>query len=186
MIEYTATGYRLWVPRKGKILYGRNVTFNKNKNIRSWKGNIRDCDCVCEKDDVKFVELVNDEIVVGNEVYIGENSGENRSEYVEEPIVECSDVTDDDVSVDPSVNVEPERTRHVRERKVSKNIEDYVISSYMASVHVDVEYPSNFREAIASEQAEEWRAAMQREIILCRKMMCGNLLMKMKLKITNL
>lgn len=136
-LDTTVTGYRLWLPRNGNILYGRNVIFNESENISSWKDSFRDYDCVREKDDMKFAELVKDEIRDGNEIYISEISGENRRERIKEPIVECSDVIDDDINVDPCVNVEHERTRQVRERKVPKKFEDYVVSSYMASMHVE-------------------------------------------------
>ena len=155
MIGYTATGYKLWFPNEDKIKCARNVVFVENRNISNWE-NDRQRNSMQRNDDIKFVEIiVNKE--VGNEV--------NRDEHLVESNVRSSEnIVDTGVAVDSNmnVNVESERTRSVRERKVPKKFDDYVVASYMTSI--GIECPSSYREAITCKESEEWKEAMRREI----------------------
>lgn len=150
MVGYTRTGYRLWNPNNDKIKCARNVVFVENKTIRDWECDKEDDGNVRRRDNKNFVEIVENEISADNGVCIDEKLEEERQE-------------------------EAGTSKIGREKKMPKRFDDCVMTSYVADV--GVECPLNYKEVMACKEADEWKAAMQRERereILCTRMRYGN------------
>lgn len=149
-IGYCPNGYKLWCPQERKILYGKDIIFNKEKFSFD--------DSTSEDWIPKFNSLTDPE---------PDNSTVNSNEIKEDRAAdseEDSSQTGENNSKD--VNVETEKDifrKSDRKRKRPKYLNDYAVLALHTESFVE-DAPNSFEEIQDKDDKKEWMLANQKEV----------------------
>uniref|UniRef100_A0A2N9J8U9 Integrase catalytic domain-containing protein n=1 Tax=Fagus sylvatica TaxID=28930 RepID=A0A2N9J8U9_FAGSY len=150
-------GYKLWDPKKKKMIRSRDVVFHENENIKDFKKSEKSKSTVEGVSDLTPTSSSSDIATDIEEVQV-ENYGDEPAEVDGDDAIDTEGVEQGEQPIPPEME-EPQVRRSTRERHPSTR---YSTSEYV--LITDEGEPESFQEVQSHKDKQSWMKAMHEEM----------------------